>query len=162
MKSKNRRTIKIIVGILVVLVVCTGIFLYVAIFRGFYASSDIPAGEYTGSANVEFLGGKEIYRVVANKYGEPIFENPSGAFDEAITDYGDAIHLIYETFGTEYGLNTFNNENYQMYMVLGWQLPTDNETIRKQGSDLTKFLDIYENSEKRWYLTPVGWVREAT
>ena len=64
MKSKNRRTIKIIVGILVVLVVCTGIFLYVAIFRGFYASSDIPAGEYTGSANVEFLGGKEIYRVV--------------------------------------------------------------------------------------------------
>ena len=67
MKSKNRRTIKIIVGILVVLVVCTGIFLYVAIFRGFYASSDIPAGEYTGSANVEFLGGKEIYRVVANK-----------------------------------------------------------------------------------------------
>ena len=129
MKSKNRRTIKIIVGILVVLVVCTGIFLYVAIFRGFYASSDIPAGEYTGSANVEFLGGKEIYRVVANKYGEPIFENPSGAFDEAITDYGDAIHLIYETFGTEYGLNTFNNENYQMYMVLGWQLPTDNETI---------------------------------
>ena len=53
-------------------------------------------------------------------------------------------------------------ENYQMYMVLGWQLPTDNETIRKQGSDLTKFLDIYENSEKRWYLTPVGWVREAT
>ena len=114
------------------------------------------------AANVEFLGGKEIYRVVANKYGEPIFENPSGAFDEAITDYGDAIHLIYETFGTEYGLNTFNNENYQMYMVLGWQLPTDNETIRKQGSDLAKFLDIYENSEKRWYLTPVGWVREAT
>lgn len=51
MKSKNRRTIKIIVGILVALVVCTGIFLYVAIFRGFYASSDIPAGEYTGSAN---------------------------------------------------------------------------------------------------------------
>lgn len=92
--------------------------------------------------------------------GWPLANAPVAAVRRKL--HGDAIHLIYETFGTEYGLNTFNNENYQMYMVLGWQLPTDNETIRKQGSDLAKFLDIYENSEKRWYLTPVGWVREAT
>ena len=38
--------------------------------------------------------------------------------------------------------------------MLGWQIPTDDETIRKSGVELTQFLDIYENSFKRWIYVP--------
>ena len=44
-----------------------------ALFKGFYASSDKPIGDYSGPADFDFLGGKEIYHVAANKYGEPMF-----------------------------------------------------------------------------------------
>ena len=160
MKIKKSK-VKIFCIVLAGMIVVAALFFYMALFKGFYASSDKPIGDYSGPADFDFLGRKEIYHVVANKYGEPIFENSSGAFDEAEADYGDAIQLIYDTFGNEYDLGPFNEKNYQMYMTLGWQLPTDDEIVRKQGSDLSTFLDIYENSEKRWFLTPIGWVSEA-
>lgn len=140
--------------------ICALLFAYMAYVRGFYAASEKGAGEYTGTASISFLGEKECYRIVANKYGEPIFENPAAAFRQASVDYDEAISLIYESFHDEYDFELFSPKSYRMYLVLGWQIPTADENIRKQGSDLTKFLDFYENSEKRWFLTPSGWVRE--
>lgn len=161
MKLKLKKSLKIILLVFCIVTISAVSFFYMALYKGFYASSDKNVGNYEGPANLEFLDGKDAYHVVSNKYGEPIFESQSDAFNQAISDYGEAIELIYNTFDEEYNLGTFSEKNYQMYMSLGWQLPTENEDIRTQGSDLTKFLDIYENGEKRWYLTSIGWVREV-
>ena len=139
---------------------CAFIFAYMAFVKGFYSASEKKVGEYVGTANLQFLGNNNCYKVAMNKYGQPIFEDPAAAFEQAAVDYEDAINLIYETFQADYNLEQFSQENYQMYLILGWQVPTEDEDIRKQGSNLTKFLDIYENSEKRWFLTSIGWVLE--
>lgn len=154
---KKKRILLITGAILGIIILFTSLFAYMAFFRGFYAGSDKPVGEYVGTANLQFLGNKECYRVATNKYDQPIFENPAAAFSQASADYEVAINLIYETFQSEYHLEPFSKKTYHMYKVLGWQITTDDENIYKQGSDLTKFLDIYENSEKRWFLTSVGW-----
>lgn len=158
--AKKRRIFLILGIILGILFVCASIFVYMAFVKGFYSASDKSVGEYVGTANLQFLGDKECYKVAVNKYGQPVFADPAAAFNQASIDYADAIKLIYESFQSEYDLEPFSEKSYQMYMVLGWQVPTDDEDIHRQGSDLTKFLDIYENSKKRWFLTPIGWVLE--
>lgn len=157
---KKKRILLTVGLVLGIPLVCALLFAYMAFVRGFYAASEKMAGTYTGAASISFLGEKECYRIVANKYGEPIFENPAAAFRQASSDYNEVIQLIYETFHDEYDFGLFSPKCYQMYLLLGWQIPTHDENIRKQGSNLTKFLDFYENSEKRWFLTPCGWVRE--
>ena len=155
MKTKRRW---VVLGVVFgFLVLCAAVFAYLALFAGFYAASDRPVGAYVGTATLDFLGDQPCYQVAANRYDQPIFIDPPGAFQQASMEYADAIQLIYETFGSEYQLEPFSEKNYHMYEAFGWQLPTDDEALRKQGSNLTKFLDIYENSEKRWFLTPVGW-----
>lgn len=137
---------------------CACIFAYMAFIRGFSSDSGKPVGEYNGVANMQLSGDKECYKIAMNKYGHPIFENDSAAFKQATIDYENAINLIYDTFQEEYDLKPFSKKSYQMYMTLGWQIPTDDENIRMQGSDLTQFLDIYENGDRRWFLTSGGWV----
>ncbi len=160
MKGKKKKTILSAGTILGVILVCVFLFVYMAYVKGFYSASEKIVGEYTGLAELSFLGDKECYKIALNRFGQPIFEDPDAAFKQAAMDYEEAINLIYETFQAEYELKPFGKKNYQMYLTLGWQIPTGNEEIRRQGSNLTKFLDLYENSEKRWYLTPIGWVLE--
>ena len=71
-------------------------------------------------------------------------------------DYADAIALICAEFHHEYDMPAFSEISYHIYKVLGWQIPTGEEAIRRQGHDMTKFLDIYENSLKRWFLKQTG------
>lgn len=141
-----------------ILLLCAGVFFYLALFVGFYAAAEKPMGEYTGPASLQFLPDEDCYQIAVNQYGQPIFTDPAGAFSLAEEDYGDAVELLYETFKEEYRLKPFSPKNYDIYEALGWQLPTDDEALSKQGYDLTCFLDIYENSGKRWFLTEMGWV----
>lgn len=150
------------IGILFALsVVCVLLFVYTAFIHGFYAASDKPVGPYTGPAYLEYLPDIPCYKIAQNRYDQPIFEDPDAAFQQASKDYADAIHLVYQQFHEEYHLPPFGKHSYQAYKALGWQLTAGDESVRKQGSDLTKFLDLYENSEKRWFLTPYGWDRVA-
>lgn len=147
----------VILGTVILLVL---LFFYMAFVRGFYAASEKIVGEYTGQADLQFLGEKECYKVAMNRFDQPIFEDPDAAFKQAAMDYEEAINLIYEAFQAEYDLAPFSKKSYRLYLVLGWQVPTSNRELHRQGSNLSKFLDLYENSEKRWYLTPIGWVLE--
>ena len=142
-------------------VVCVLLFVYMAFFHGFYAASDLAVGPYSGPASLEYLPDLPCYKIAQNRYDQPIFEDPDAAFQQATKDYANAIQLLYQQFHEAYHMAPFGKRSYQAYKSLGWQLTTDDETVRKQGSDLTKFLDIYENSEKRWFLTPYGWDRVA-
>ena len=88
------------------------------------------------------------------------FVDSDEAFKLAQEKYSEAIILIYNHFNEEYQVGKFGKNNYQLYKMLGWQIPTDDETIRKSGVELTQFLDIYENSFKRWIYVPgFGWDR---
>lgn len=73
MKIKKSK-VKIFCIVLAGMIVVAALFFYMALFKGFYASSDKPIGDYSGPADFDFLGRKEIYHVVANKYGEPILK----------------------------------------------------------------------------------------
>ncbi len=157
-----KKRILYVIGTLFALsVVCGLIFVYMAFIHGFYAASDRPVGPYTGPASLAYLPDLPCYKIAQNRYNQPIFEDPDAAFQQATKDYAHAIQLVYQQFHEAYRLDPFGKHTYQAYKSLGWQLTTDDEAIRKQGSDLTKFLDLYENSEKRWFLTPYGWDRVA-
>lgn len=133
---------------------------YMFFIRGFYAASDKVVGPYNGSANIDMYLEYEQWQIGENKYGQLIFVDPDKAFELAQEKYSDAISLIYEHFNEEYQLGQFSQNNYQQYKMLGWQIPTDDEEIRLSGVRLTQFLDIYENSFKRWvYIPEIGWDR---
>ncbi len=157
MKSSKRKIIVITASALISISLLT---YYMVFIFGFYAESDKVVAPYTGSANIEIYQEYPEWEIGANKYDQPIFIDPNKAFELAQEKYADAINLIYESFRDEYNLGKFSKNNYQLYKMLGWQLPTDDEEIRLLGVRLTQFLDIYENSFKRWiYVPEIGWER---
>lgn len=106
--------------------------------------------EVVGEYDISKLGGdflksgNEAYAIGANKNGMPIFKDTNKAFNQALIDYADGFAAIQE----EYNLKPISNKNWEEYKTYGWQLSTDNEYIRKQGSQISQFFDIYENSFK--------------
>lgn len=102
-------------------------------------------GEYdiTKLSNV-FNQGNEAYSIGANKDGMPIFKDTNKALQQALIDYSDGFTAIQEQFN----LDPVNDENWDSYKTYGWQLTTDDESIGKQGSEISQFFDIYENSYK--------------
>lgn len=102
-------------------------------------------GEYnTSKLSNDFNQSNEAYAIGANKDGMPIFKDTSRAFDQARIDYADGFTAIQEQFNLE----PVNGKNWGSYKTYGWQLTTDAEDIQKQGSEITQFFDIYENSFK--------------
>lgn len=112
------------------------------------ACEDSPGqvfGEYdTSKLSNDFNQNNEAYSIGANKDGMPIFKDTNKAFEQALIDYEDGFIAIQE----EFNLDPVNSENWESYKIFGWQLTTDVESIRKQGSEITQFFDIYENSFK--------------
>ncbi|NLZ75113.1 MAG: hypothetical protein GX914_01260 [Erysipelotrichia bacterium] len=157
MKNKKRKIILIFIMSIFSIALIS---YYMVFIRGFYAESDKVVGPYTGSAHVDDFKDVEQWQFGENKYGQIVFVDPDKAFDLAMEKYAEAINLIYDNYKEEYHLDKFSKKNYHIYMMLGWQLPTDDEQIRKQGVKLTQFLDVYENSFKRWIYVPgMGWER---
>ncbi|MFC7686308.1 hypothetical protein [Ureibacillus sp. GCM10028918] len=102
-------------------------------------------GEYdTTKLNNVLNENNEAYSIGTNKDGMPIFKDTNKALEQASFDYADGFAAIQGQFNLE----PINNENWDSYKTYGWQLTTDDENIKKQGSEITQFFDIYENSFK--------------
>lgn len=103
----------------------------------------VGADGIVGSVDVSDLGDNSAYDIGANKDGYAVFKNPGKAFKQMKEDYDQGLEAIQ----AEYNLSSISNINWKEYGTYGWQLTetTDEEAIR-QAIQITKFLDIYENS----------------
>ena len=140
-----------IIGIAAFLTVMLSLGYYVIRSYGIYAESDKIVAEYSGAADMSLYMGNEAWEFGENKYGEPVFKDPRKAFDHARDKFSKVIEYIWRS-EKDHNLyiHGFDYNHFQYYKVFAWQVQTDNEEIRKQGVELTKFLDIYENSFKKW------------
>lgn len=98
----------------------------------------------TSKLSTDFNQSNDAYLIGANKDGMPIFKDTNKAFEQALIDYADGFTAIQQQFDLE----PVSSENWKNYKTYGWQLTTANETIKKQGNEITQFFDIYENSFK--------------
>lgn len=109
-----------------------------------------PNGEVVGEYDTSKLGGdfiksgNDAYNIGANKDGMPIFKDNDKAFNQALIDYADGFLAIQK----EFDLKLISKKSWGEYATYGWQLSTDDKDILKQGQEITKFFDIYENSFK--------------
>mgnify|MGYP003550872844 FL=1 len=87
---------------------------------------------------------RPIFSSVPDSYidGMPIFKDTNKALEQALIDYADGFTAIQK----QYNLAPVNDENWKNYKTYGWQLTIDDENIKKQGSEISQFFDIYENS----------------
>ena len=92
----------------------------------------------------ELFPDHSAYELALNEDNQPVFKNPAKALAKARSDFGDAEAYIRK----EYGFLPMSKYNYEKYGILGWQITSENEIIIWQGSKLTQFADIYENSFK--------------
>ena len=108
-------------------------------------SPDQVVGEYdTTNLSNTFDQTNEAYSIGANQDGMPIFKDTNKALEQALIDYADGFTAIQK----QYNLAPVNDENWKNYKTYGWQLTIDDENIKKQGSEISQFFDIYENSFK--------------
>ena len=89
------------------------------------------------------FGVNEAYEIGANAKGMPIFKDHKKALQQAQIDYKKG----FDTTRVEFNLSPISNKNYKDYMTYAWQIETKDETVKKQGVMVSKFLDIYENSQ---------------
>lgn len=109
------------------------------------SNSEVVGEYYISKLRGDFLkSGNEAYTIGTNKNGMPIFKDTNRAFNQALIDYAYGFVAIQE----KYNLKPISNKNWEVYKTYGWQLATGNEYVRKQGSQITQFFDIYENSFK--------------
>ena len=103
-------------------------------------------GEYdTSELRGDFIkSGNDAYDIGINKDGMPIFKDNDKAFNQALIDYADGFSAIQK----EFDLKPIGEKNWEEYKIYGWQLSTDDKDILKQGGEITRFFDIYENSFK--------------
>ena len=108
-------------------------------------SPDQVVGEYdiTKLSNT-FDQTNEAYSIGVNQEGMPIFKDTNKALEQALIDYAGGFTAIQKQFN----LAPVNDENWENYKTYGWQLTIDDENIKKQGSEISQFFDIYENSFK--------------
>ncbi|ODG92581.1 MULTISPECIES: hypothetical protein [Bacillaceae] len=105
-------------------------------------SLSIVVKEYdVGKLNIKFSENK-AYNIGANYKGMPVFKDTKKALKQAKLDYKEAFKAI----ALEYKLKPISHHNYKEYEVYSWQTTVMNERIQKQCVDISKFLDIYENS----------------
>lgn len=103
-------------------------------------------GEYdTSELRGDFIkSGNDAYDIGVNKDGMPIFKDNDKAFNQALIDYADGFSAIQK----EFDLKAIGEKSWEEYATYGWQLSTDDKDILKQGKEITRFFDIYENSFK--------------
>lgn len=89
--------------------------------------------------------GQNPYAETIGPQGKRVFVDPSAALSQALIDYADGFAAIRR----EHKLFPINKLNFRKYMTYGWQLTTGSEEEKRQGIQITKFLDIYENSFPR-------------
>lgn len=134
--------------------------LYFTFIGGFYASSDKVVGEYTGEASIQEFEQYEQWKIGGNKYGQPIFINAEKAFAYFEDEFADVIDVAYDMYHEQHHIERLNKHNYHIYMSLIYQMPAETEEQLQRYILVARFLDIYENSFKRWVFIPgIGWER---
>lgn len=114
---------------------------------GLLVSCDNPSlaevvDEYDVSQLSVDFGNHIAYELGANVEGMPIFKDTDLALKQAKLDYQEG----FEEIAKEFELEPISHKNYQEYKIYGWQLTVMDKNIQQQGVDISKFLDIYENS----------------
>lgn len=87
--------------------------------------------------------GQNPYAQRIGPQGKRVFVDPDAAFAQARIDYADGFAAIRREFKI---LLPVNKYNYQKYKTFGWQLTTGCNEEKRQGGEISRFLDIYENS----------------
>lgn len=102
-------------------------------------------GNIKGDVDIYLFGTNSAYEIGANKDGYAVFKNPSEAFAQMKEDYSKGLSAIQK----EFYFAPVSNLNFKRYGKYGWQLTTnEDENIKQQGTKITQFFDIYENSFK--------------
>lgn len=149
----------ILISVLAILALIL-LLLYFTFIGGFYASSDKVVGDYTGEAPIQELEQYEQWKIGGNKYGQPIFIDAKKAFDFFEDEFADVIDAAYDMYHVQHHLERLNKHNYHIYMSLIYQMPAETEEQHQRYGLVARFLDIYENSFKRWVFIPgIGWER---
>ena len=87
--------------------------------------------------------GQDPYAQTIGPQGKRVFVDPDFAFSQALIDYADGFAAIRREFKLILPINKYN---FQNYMIYGWQLTTGSDEEKRQAGEISKFLDIYENS----------------
>lgn len=96
-----------------------------------------------GNVDITYFGNNPAYKIGANREGYAVFKNPEQAFSQMKVDYAKGITAIQK----EYRLMLLSRWNFKEYESYGWQfMKTDDADAVKQAKDITKFMDIYDNS----------------
>ena len=150
---------KLLLAVLFVVTILL-IFSYFVFVRGFYAESDKVVGEYTNGSSIEKFIQYDAWQIGENKYGQPVFVDHKKALQFLQEEYQDVLDKAYDIYHEEYKLGKFNDSNCGLYMNLIYQMPSENEDLRQRNVLVAQFIDIYENSLKRWiYIPGLGWNR---
>lgn len=121
---------------------------FIVIFAGLLAVFDIihftPGAYHSGDVAkwAEGFPNHSAYALALNGKNQPVFINPKKALAQAKIDYSDAISALKK----EYKLLPLSKYTYKTYETYGWQIETDDKMVKEQGSALTRFFDVYENS----------------
>ena len=131
-KKKNKKFILLIL----IFIICTFcIFDYIYFTPCTYHNGDTSKWSST-------FPNHSAYEIGLNSQDQPVFKNPSKALNQAKVDYSDAIKEIQNKFK----LLPLTKYTYRQFGIYGWQIASDNEMINEQGRQLSRFIDIYENS----------------
>ena len=150
---------KLLLAVLFVVTILL-IFSYFVFVRGFYAESDKVVGEDTNRSDMEKVIKYDAWQIGENKYGQPVFVDHKKALQFLQEEYQDVLDKAYDIYHEEYKLGKFNDSNCGLYMNLIYQMPSENEDLRQRNVLVAQFIDIYENSLKRWiYIPGLGWNR---
>ena len=142
--------------ILALLILCAITAPYLIIYRGVYAFSNLAVGEYDGFANKSPYWDDARWEIGANRYEEPVFRHPQKAFAIARQEYADVLELLED----QYHLGSFSKLSIEEYEKNIWHVSVKNSEIDEQRMRLAEFMDIYDNSIKRWHYLPAeGWER---
>lgn len=87
--------------------------------------------------------GQDPYAQTIGPQGKRVFVDPDFAFSQALIDYADGFAAIRREFKLILPINKYN---FKKYMTYGWQLTTGSDEEKRQAREISKFLDIYENS----------------
>ena len=106
--------------------------------------TNVVGGYNTSNLSGSFLeSDNEAYLIGANSEGLPILHNPDLAWEAMLSDYADGLKAIQNSFD----LAEITKEDFGFYKAYGMQIDDaySAETI-EQCKDVSRFLDIYENS----------------
>lgn len=89
-----------------------------------------------------FGNGEVCYEIGINREWSPVFKDPEAAFAQFIVDYEETLDFMRK----EFHLHRIDSRHWMAYGVYGIQIVTEDEELRRKGSEVSYFIGILENS----------------